>query len=221
MIKTTPLEAADLEPGAFIYTDLKGKLQAIYFQFNPEKLTRSRTATFKETDANDRQGTTTARGAQGKKYTLTVERWKIDLDIRLDASKPAYVGTQPPPPDFVNSPKGEDLAKKWRQHLEKVKLQHARLTSVAEGLSHLEALIEPGPIPSENDDLYGFSSLPDPPMIQFLWGERIWAGFMTSLSISEVQFTPQLSPKRVEATVSLVILETLRQLQQGKTGGKQ
>lgn len=196
-----PVLTPQLIPGAFVYSDRNGNSQTLYFQFNPEKLTRARTAQFKETKANDTQGTTSNRGAQGKKYTLTVERWKIDFDIRLDASKPTFVSQQrmsAAPPGLGDG-----------------------LEQVRAGLAHLEALIEPGPIPSENDSLYGYQELPDPPMIQFLWGDRAWAGFLTSLSISEVLFTPDLKPRRVEATVSMVILETLRQLQQGKTGGKQ
>jgi hypothetical protein len=214
-----PEATAKLIPGAFVYTDRNGQLQAMYFQFNPEKLARSRSAQFQETQANDTQGTTTARGRQGKKYTLSVERWKIDLDIRLDASKSAFVSDKQITTNEFQS--GENSAQAWFKHLEQVKLSTPQLTSVAEGLKHLEAMIEPGPIPSENDSTYGFQSLPDPPMVQFLWGDRLWAGFLTSLSISEVQFTPKLQPIRAEATVSLVIIETLRQLQQGKIGGKQ
>lgn len=211
--------ASKLIPGAFVYTDRNGKLQTLYFQFNPEKLARSRKATFEETKANDTQGTTTARGRQGKKYTLKVDRWTIDLDIRLDASKRAFASDKQITAAELEAT--TDTESNWLQHLKAVKLQDKpELTSVAEGLKHLEALIEPGPIPSENDNTYGFQTLPDPPMIQFLWGDRLWSGFMTSLSISEIQFTPQLKPIRVEASVSLVIVETLRQLQTGKTGGE-
>jgi hypothetical protein len=196
-----PVITPKLVPGAFVYTGDNGQSQTMYFQFNPEKLARSRTAQFTETKANDTQGTTSNRGTQGKKYTLKVERWKIDLDIRLDASKPTFISQQTSSADPLPLKEGLEQVKK--------------------GLEHLEAMIEPGPIPSENDSLYGYQTLPDPPMVQFLWGDRGWAGFLTSLSISEILFTRDLKPRRVEATVSMVILETLRQLEQGKTGGKQ
>jgi hypothetical protein len=212
-------EPNQLIPGAFVYTDRSGRLQAMYFQFNPEKLARSRKATFEETKANDTQGTTAARGRQGKKYTLKVDRWTIDLDIRLDATNPAFVSDKPITRTELEAK--DDKGANWLSHLKATRLEgKPKLTSVAEGLKHLEAMIEPGPIPSENDNTYGFQSLPDPPMLQFLWGDRLWSGFMTSLSISEIQFTPQLTPVRAEASVSLVIVETLRQLQQGKTGGQ-
>lgn len=217
-----PLSARNLIPGAFVYTDRKGRLQAMYFQFNPEKLARNRKATFTQTKANDTQGTATNRDGQGKKYTLSVDRWTIDLDIRLDASRPAFTSSKQITATELNPEKESDRT--WLNHLEELTLQDSALTSVEEGLKHLEALIEPGPIrPSqnENESTYGFRTLPDPPTVHFLWGDRLWSGFLTSLSISEIQFSPRLKPIRAEASVSLVIVESMRQLQQGKTGGKQ
>lgn len=185
----------NLTPAAFNYVDRNNRNRQLYFQFNPTTLKRTRTVTFTETKGNDPLASETDRSAQGKKFSLKAQRWKLDFDIRLDASMPP-------------------LTKEGAQ------ASGSYLGAVQQGLDQLEALVEPGPVPSENDSLYGFQLNPDPPLIYFTWGARIWSGYMTSLTISEVQFTPDLVPKRVEATVSLVVIETPRQLAQGKTGGR-
>ena len=56
-------------------------------------------------------------------------------------------------------------------------------------------------------------------MVSFMWGDRLWRGFLTSVSINEVQFTPKLVPKRAEVSVSMVVLETLDPLKAQKVGG--
>jgi hypothetical protein len=186
-----------LTPGLISYTDGDGVKQRFYFQCNPTSLTRSRSASRTDTKATTPAGTSTERGEAGRKYTHRVSPWKLEsIELWLDASMPYWS-------DQTN------------------RKEEGSFEAVQRGLEHLRAISEPGPVRKENNHRTGAPPQPSPPLLTFTLGERSWIGHVSSLSIVEKEFTPdRLLPKQIKATLSLDIIETLQQLDQGKTGGE-
>ncbi|WP_437729246.1 hypothetical protein [Sorangium sp. So ce861] len=183
-------------PGLISYVDHDGKNQSFYFQCNPTSLTRSRSATLQETRATNPAGTRTSRGEAGRKYTHQVSKWKIEsLELWFDASMPYWTDA-------------EHLA------------DEENLTAVLSCIQHLERICEPGPVPTENDQVTGAPPQPSPPLLQLTLGNRTWSCYVSSISVVEKEFTPDLVPRQVKATLSFDVIETPQQIEQNKAGGK-
>ncbi len=183
-------------PGLIEYVDMEGKPQRFYFQCNPTSLSRSRTINRTDSQAsNQAAGTKTARGEAGRRYTLKASAWRLDtLELWFDASAPHY----------ATGKRSEDDG----------------LEAVQQSIRHLEAISEPGPARSENDAQTGAPPLPSPPLIALTLGTRTWQGHVSSLSIVEQDFTPDLVPRRIKVSLTIEPVVTEAQLQQGKLGAR-
>lgn len=190
------IDQVKVTPGVIEYTDFEGNKKKFFFQCNPPTLTRSRSVTRTDTKATNPAGTKTQRGEAGRKFTHDVSSWKLEsLELWFDASMPYWT-------DLSN------------------RSSAAPLTAVQTGIAHLEAICEPGPAPTENDHRTGAPPRPSPPLLTITIGSRSWQGFVSSVSILEKEFTPDLVPRQVKATLSFEIIETLQQQDQKKIGGK-
>ncbi|HEY5955116.1 MAG TPA: hypothetical protein VIV60_01135 [Polyangiaceae bacterium] len=190
-------EAVKVTPGLIEYVNRKGEAKQFYFQANPTTFTRSRTITVTKTKAGEQSATKTDRGKAGRKYSLKAEDWKIEgLEINLDAARPHWIDAQS-------------------------QVDTNNLAAVVEALGHLEALADSGPLLSEEEPKAGSPQHPSPPMVTLRLGGRSWLGYVTSVRIEEKQFTPDLIPSRLRATLSFDVITTGRQLDMKKTGGKQ
>lgn len=192
-------------PGLFIYKDRSGTTQGLLFQFNPETLKRTRTVEFKDSDTNQPNGTTQGRGQEGRKYSIKANRWKIDFDFRLDASR------------TFTKMLGTVLAQRSAATQEFAGM--SSVDSVLAALRQLEALVEPTALQVMKTK-HGFDENADTPEIDFYWGDRVWKGYITSLSINETLFNVALIPMMVEASISMEIIETMSSLLANKVGGE-
>jgi len=191
-------------PGLFIYKDSSGEQQGLLFQFNPETLKRSRSVDLEDSGNNEPKGTTTGRGEAGSKYSLKAHRWKIDFDLRLDASR------------TFTKMLGMVLA-----HRVGSSRPFAGLSSVnplLAALGQLESLVEPIEL-QVGSPTGGFEENAETPEIDFYWGDRVWRGYITSLSINETLFNVALVPMMVEASISMEIIQPMSSVIAKNVGG--
>jgi hypothetical protein len=177
--------------GAFIEYGLSLPPLLFAFQFNPESLTRSRTASFSSGGADGsgsgcREGSETQQRACMSQVQVSEEA--ISLTLMLDAT------------DDLND--NQFLAKQF---------------GVGAQLSVLELMIYPKTdqlfgFPIGNllggSDQFGAAQAKTIPILLFVWGrKRVMPVVMTSLQITEQEFFPDLNPKRVQIAVQLKVLE--------------
>jgi hypothetical protein len=177
--------------GAFVEYGLSLPPLLFAFQFNPETLTRSRTASYTAGGADGSgEGCRDGNEAQQRACMsqVQVSEESISLTLQLDAT------------DDLNS--GEGLAGQF---------------GIGPQLSVLELMIYP-----KTDQLFGFpignllgatdqfgaAQAKTIPILLFVWGrKRVMPVVMTSLSITEQEYFPDLNPKRASAAVQLKVLE--------------
>jgi Contractile injection system tube protein len=180
-----------VQRGAFIEYGLSLPPLWFSFQFNPGSLTRSRTASWQAGGA-DGSGNGCREGSEAQQRAcisqVQVSEESISLNLTLDASDAIADGT--------------GLGAEF---------------GIAPQLSVLELMIYP-----KTDELFGFpignlvggaslfgaAQAKAIPILMFIWGKaRTFPVVMTSLSITEEEHFPDLSPKRATAAVQLKVLE--------------
>lgn len=188
------VEVVNVTRGQIAYTEGRQN-RVFYFQANPTSFTRSRNISIVKTDAREPAATKTATGSAGRKYSLKADDWKIEgIEINLDAGQ-AYPSGSASLDDAGN------------------------YDAVVEALLHLEALVGLDPLKSETNHTMGYPPLPSPPLATLRLGSRAWEGYVTSVRIEEKQFTPQLVPTRIKATLSFTAIETVQRFDLSKKGG--
>jgi hypothetical protein len=180
--------------GAFIEYGFSLPPVAFSFQFNPETLTRGRTATYTPAGADGSGGAGCREGSEAQQRSclsqVTVSEETIGLTLQLDAT------------DDLNE--GEPLSQQF---------------GLSPQLSALEMMIYP-----KTDQFFGFpfgnlvggashlgaAQAKAIPVLLFVWGrKRVMPVVMTSLQITEQEYFPDLNPKRAQAAVQLQVLEGL------------
>lgn len=180
-----------VQRGAFIEYGLSLPPLWFSFQFNPSSLTRSRTASWQAGGA-DGSGNGCREGSEAQQRAcisqVQVSEESISLSLTLDATDAIADGT--------------GLGAQF---------------GIAPQLSVLELMIYP-----KTDELFGFpignlvggaslfgaAQAKAIPILMFIWGKsRTFPVVMTSLSITEEEHFPDLSPKRATAAVQLKVLE--------------
>lgn len=162
----------------------------VVFQFNLEQLTRSRSLSYAAPSSAQTDGQNDSLRDFHNQYhdltklrdaqVVTVQEETISFDIRLDASDKLDEG------DAITEQFG-----------------------IAPQLSTLELMVHP-----KDESLLGlasgfsFTRKPNPPLILFIWGrKRVLPVNITSLNITEVLYSTDLSPIRATATVNLTVIE--------------
>jgi hypothetical protein len=177
--------------GAFVEYGLSLPPLLFAFQFNPETLTRARTATYTAAGA-DGSGSGCREGSEAQQRAclsqVQVGEETIGLTLTLDAT------------DDLND--GGGLAGQF---------------GIGPQLSVLELMIYPKTdqlfgFPIGNllggHDQFGAAQAKTIPIILFVWGrKRVMPTVMTSVNITEQEYFPDLNPKRATVAVQLKVLE--------------
>jgi hypothetical protein len=164
------------------------------FQFNPETITRAKSASAELSEAAGEQAPTAIEQLKqslweiekGAGFNIKVEPETIELDIRLDAEEKLAAG--------------DPITKEF---------------GIAPQLSALELMIYPKKLSlaSMAAELVGASGWnylqkDNPPIVLFVWGrKKVLPVFITRLSIKEEVFDANLNPIRAVASVSLTVIE--------------
>lgn len=178
--------------GAFVEYGLSLPPLLFAFQFNPETLSRGRTASYTAPGAGAGGDMSCRERSEAQERSclaqVSVSTETIGLTLHLDAT------------DDLND--GDALAGEF---------------GIGPQLSVLELMIYP-----KTDQLFGFpignliggtdqfgaAQAKVIPILLFIWGrKRVLPVIMTSLQITEQEFFPDLNPKRAEAAVQLQVLE--------------
>ena len=186
--------------GAFVEFGLSLPPLLVTFQFNPLQLTRNRSLGFtvpggsgtgdgKGRSLRDFHGEVSDLLDLQKQQVVTVQEQTIGFDIRLDAT------------DALDE--GDDLAEQF---------------GLAPQLATLELMVQP-----KSESLLGaaadlvlgkpktgfsFTRSPNPPLVLFIFGrKRVLPVNITSMNITETEFTPDLNPLRATVTVGLTVIE--------------
>lgn len=178
--------------GAFVEYGLSLPPLAFVFQFNPETLSRGRTASYTPAGADGSGGAGCREGSEGQQRSclsqVQVSEETISLTLQLDATDDLDDGAALPG-QFGIGPQ----------------------------LSVLELMIYP-----KTDQLFGFpignligasdqfgaAQAKTLPILLFIWGrKRVMPVVMTSMQITEQEFFPDLNPKRATVAVQLKVLE--------------
>ncbi len=162
----------------------------LVFEFNPERLTRTRSITLRTGNAPGTRGgydfalpTETPRVAQG----VTVQPESFSIDILLDAT------------DRMNE--GEPIATQF---------------GVEPELDTLRTMVEPksqGPGGLQTLSSLGlggeraFQRNESASVLLLVWGTHILPVFLTSVQIAEQAHLPSLVPYRAKATLSMQVIE--------------
>ena len=166
------------------------------FQFNPETLSRGRTASYAGAGADGSAGAGCREGSEAQQRSClsqtTVSEETIGLTLQMDAT--------------------DDL-----DHDDSLANSVARRFGIGPQLSVLELMIYP-----KSEHLHGFpigdffgraqqfgaAQAKTLPVLLFIWGrKRVMPVVMTSLQITEQEYFPDLNPKRAQAAVQLKVLE--------------
>ncbi len=181
----------DVLRGAFIEYGLSLPPLLFAFQFNPETLTRSRTASYTPAGAEG-SGAGCREGNEAQQRSclaqVQVSEESISLTLQLDAT------------DDLND--GAGVTSQF---------------GIGPQLSVLELMIYPKTdqlfgFPIGNllggTDQFGAAQAKAVPILLFVWGrKRVLPVVMTSLQITEQEYFPDLNPKRAQAAVQLKVLE--------------
>lgn len=179
--------------GAFVEYGLSLPPLLFAFQFNPETLSRGRTASYQAPGAGGSpEGGACREQSEAQERAclaqVSVSTETISLTLQLDAT------------DQLND--GEFLAQQF---------------GIGPQLSVLELMIYP-----KTDQLFGFpvgnlvggtdqfgaAQAKTIPILLFVWGrKRVLPVVMTSMQITEQEFFPDLNPKRAQVAVQLRVLE--------------
>ena len=179
--------------------------QRVIFQFNPEQLTRNRSVDQSLLNVRKRHKRKhkTLRKMRDEELLQPVEE-TMSFDIRLDA------GSLPDrPADEI--PENETDKQRRKREEEAVLAQ-----TIAPQLAALELMMYPRPArlkkgasgKKKSKKGHSYSKQPKPPVILLIWGKkRVLPVHITSLNITESEFTQDLLPIRATISVNLTVLE--------------
>ncbi|HEY6180488.1 MAG TPA: hypothetical protein VIX73_38865 [Kofleriaceae bacterium] len=184
-----------LTMGKLSYIDGNRDVQSIQFQFNPTELERSRTIKFTRTPTGNtlEEMRVGVRNQAKRKFTRKPDPWSLTLALRFDAG-------------YYQD--GASLGP----------FKH-KIDSVTKAMRFFEALVEPSPFPTENEKIANADETPPPPLMILAYGTRTWQCAVKTVRIKEEDYTRELYPRRLEVTLTLEVVETVQQNEQGKTGG--
>lgn len=180
--------------GAFVEYGLSIPPLFVVFQFNPDKLTRNRTVKF--TPPSDAGTSDLRQFHQFHKDLLdirdyqnvTLDEETISFEIRLDATDNLDEG------DFITQEFGITPQLSALEMMVHPKGENILDIAISSLLSSLTG--------------YSFTSKENPPLVLFVWGrKRVLPVNITSMNITETEFSTDLNPIRATASVSLNVIE--------------
>ena len=214
--------AVQLTVGQLLYHDINGKPQQCAFQFNPTEVERSRSISYTRSRTGNiiEERHVGGRDAAKRKQTRKPDPWEMSLSLRFDAAYGAGIGTVPSPlPDTTAkaATPGADEPTEPKEPYNRVNATYEReLERIEDTIRFFEQLAENKPFISENEKVANADETPPPPYMLLALGKRMWQCAAKSVRIKEEDYTPDLRPRRFEVTLSLEVIETTLQNEQGK-----
>jgi hypothetical protein len=211
-----------LTVGQLFYWDNKGTAHTCPFQFNPTEIERTRDVKFTRTPTGNtyeepRRG---ERNQTKRKSSRKAERWQMTLSLKFDAGRPVTnEPPEPPPPKMPASTDADDsplVAGAGAPRVDKFESATALAKRVVDTMRFFEALSGPLPDTIETDKMANADETPPPPFLTLALGWRSWKCAVKSVRIKEEDYTYDLYPRRFEVSLTLEIIETTQQAEQGK-----
>lgn len=199
--KATFNTAVHLTMGQLSFLDRRkskdGEVRSCVFQFNPTELERSRTVKFTRTPTGNTLDTRRAgeRNQTKRKFSRKPDPWSMTLNLRFDAGY--YANAAAAPGSYSD-----------------------KIDAIDNAIRFFEALVEPDEFATENEKPSNANETPPPPTLLFFYGQRSWKCAVQNLRIKELEYTPDLAPRRFEVTIGLEAIETTDQNERGKTGAQ-
>ena len=179
------------QSGSLIEYTHTGRPLALYFEFNPTTITRTRTITVKTGGAPGTRGgydfkdaSETPRASQG--VTVTPESFSVK--ILLDAT------------DRMNAGDNEATRNGIQAELDIIRCMLEPKVQTHDGARTLAAIGHGG---QRAFSRHQFASV-----LLFSWGVQELPVFMTEAQIELQEFLPNLAPYRAEATLTLQVIES-------------
>lgn len=214
--------AVTLTMGMLFYKDRAEpqKSHQCLFQFNPTELERSRNIAYTRSPTGNtleepRPG---GRNNAKRKQTRKMEPWTMSVTLRFDAAYGRVAWTQQSPlraTERTGALSEEELHPKAKFNPEAAEFKQ-EIQRIDETLQFFEAIAEAEPWKPENEKTANADETPPPPYVMMAFGQRVWECAVKSVRIKEEDYTPDLYPRRFEATLTLEIIRTVPQNEQGK-----
>lgn len=184
-----------LTQGALVEYALSVPPLALFFEFNPSSITRTRSITVKTGGSRATRGgydftspTETPRASQG----VTVNAESFTVKILLDAT------------DRMNDPShvGHEVVMAFgvQPELDTIRTMIEPKSQTPDGVQTLSALGKGSERAFARDESAS--------VLLFVWGQHILPVFMTQVQIEEKAYLPSLVPYRAEATLTLQMIES-------------
>ena len=181
--------------GALVAYALSIPPLALFFEFNPSSITRTRSITVKTGGSRGTRGgydftspNETPRASQG----VTVNAESFTVKILLDAT------------DRMNDPShvSHDIVNRFGvlPELDTIRTMVEPKSQSPSGVQTLSALGQGSERAFARDESAS--------VLLYLWGQHILPVFMTQAQIDEKEYLPSLVPYRAEATLTLQIIES-------------
>lgn len=207
--------AVTLTMGMLFYrdNDKQHTTHSCPFQFNPTEIERSRNIAFtrSQTGNTREEPHVGGRNSAKRKQTRKLEPWTMSVTLRFDAAygKVAWTRQSPLPkvPQTSSEPKltDPDQPATFNPAVASFKDEIQRIDKT---IKFFEQIAEAEPIVSENEKVANADETPPPPYVILAFGWRAFQCAVKSVRIKEEDYTPDLYPRRFEATLSLEIIET-------------
>jgi hypothetical protein len=181
--------------GALIEYGLTIPPLALVFDYNPEKVTRTRTVTIKDGVSSAARGgygfalpTEASRASQG----VSVEPESFSLKILLDATEAMR------DPDDVKHATATAFG--VQPEIDTIRSMLEPKSQAPSGVQTLSAL--------GLGEQRAFSAAESASVLLFVWGFQVLPVFMTQAQIDCTEFLPSLFPYRAEASLTLRVIES-------------
>jgi hypothetical protein len=190
------------------------------FQFNPTELERSRNIAYTRSPTGNtlEEPRTGGRNSAKRKQTRKMEPWTMSVTLRFDAAYGRVAWTQQSPlraTERTGALSEQDLHPKVKFNPTAATYME-EIQNIDETLKFFEAIAEAQPWKPENEQIANADETPPPPYVMLAFGQRVWECAVKSVRIKEEDYTPDLYPRRFEATLSLEIIQTVPQNDQRK-----
>lgn len=212
--------AVTLTVGQLYYRDAKGKAQQCVFQFNPTEMERSRNIAFTRSRTGNtlEEPQTGGRNSAKRKQTRQLEPWTMSMTLRFDAAYGRLTHTRQSP--LRKGPHSGELPEDLKSAKRTTNLMAANFAAeiqrIGEMLQFFEAIADAEPWKPENEKVANADETPPPPYVMLAFGQRVWECAVKSVRIKEEDYTRDLYPRRFEVTLSLELIQSVAQNEQGK-----
>lgn len=200
--------------GAFVEYGLSLPPLCVVFQFNPIQLTRNRSLTYTMPGETQKENKTDAK---------TVEQSNVSTSLRKSHQKEEYVDLNKLQDAQIVTVQEETIGLEIRLDATDMLNEGDIITEqfgISPQLATLELMVYPkkesllgkalSSLPGASSRAFSFTKLKNPPLILFIWGrKRVLPVNISSMNITETEFSTDLNPIRATVAVNLTVIEGL------------